>query len=107
GNRRHIPAAVKQQWVTMSAHMSPRAIAQATHTSYRTVNRVLRLSRLTGAVISKPLESGRPRLLTAADVSYLLSCIEHTPDIFLFELQHLLRDARDVEVSQVTIERTL
>jgi hypothetical protein len=69
GNRRHIPAAVKQQWVTMSAHMSPRAIAQATHTSYRTVNRVLQLSRLTGAAISKPLESGRPRLLTAADVS--------------------------------------
>jgi hypothetical protein len=35
--------------------------------SHRTVNRVLRLSRLTSAVV--PLESGRPRLLTAADVS--------------------------------------
>ncbi|OAX32403.1 hypothetical protein K503DRAFT_776699 [Rhizopogon vinicolor AM-OR11-026] len=53
GNRCHIPAAVKQQWVTMSAHMSPRAIAQVTHASYRTVNRVRRLSRLTGAVVSK------------------------------------------------------
>ncbi|OAX36266.1 hypothetical protein K503DRAFT_772680 [Rhizopogon vinicolor AM-OR11-026] len=36
-NRRHIPAAVKQQRVTI-------AIAQVTHASYRTVNRVLRLS---------------------------------------------------------------
>jgi hypothetical protein len=46
-------------------HMSPKAIAQVT----RTVNRILRLSRLAGAVVCKPLESRRPRLLTAADVS--------------------------------------
>jgi hypothetical protein len=51
------------------AHMSPGAIAQVTRTSYRTVNRILRLSRLAGAVVCKPLESRRLRLLTAADVS--------------------------------------
>jgi hypothetical protein len=81
GNRRHIPAAVKQQWVIMSAHMSLRAIALVTHASYRIVNRVLRLSR-----------------------SHVSGAVEHTPDIFSFELQLLLCDARDVDASLVTIE---
>jgi len=107
GNRRHIPAAMKQQWVTMSAQMSSKAIAEVTNTSQRTVNRVLRLSRLTGSVVRRPLESGRPRLLSAGDVSYLLSCTERTPDIFLSELQHALHRARGVEVSEITIGRTL
>ncbi|KIK11607.1 hypothetical protein PISMIDRAFT_121694, partial [Pisolithus microcarpus 441] len=34
-------------------------------------------------------------------------CVEHTPDIFLSELQSELREVRYVEVSQITIERTL
>ncbi|KAI6018765.1 hypothetical protein BKA83DRAFT_4006953, partial [Pisolithus microcarpus] len=33
--------------------------------------------------------------------------VEHTPDIFLSELQSELREVRYVEVSQITIERTL
>ncbi|KAG2065112.1 hypothetical protein BDR04DRAFT_189019 [Suillus decipiens] len=70
----------------MSAHMTSSSIARATHPSHRTVNRVLRLSRLTGSVVRKPLESGRPRLLTAADASYLLSCIKRSPDLLLSEL---------------------
>ncbi|KAG1830044.1 hypothetical protein DFJ58DRAFT_671720 [Suillus subalutaceus] len=69
GNRRHIPEATKQQWVIMSTHMSPTALAQATHMNLRTVNRVLRLSHLTGSVVRRPLESGCPRLFTAVDVS--------------------------------------
>ncbi|KAG1791022.1 uncharacterized protein HD556DRAFT_1193177, partial [Suillus plorans] len=103
----HIPAAMKQQWVTMSAQMTPKAIAQVTNTSRRTINRVLRLSHLTGSVVRRPLESGRPHLLSAADVLYLLSCIECTPDIFLLELQHALHKARGVEVSEITIGQTL
>ncbi|OAX38738.1 hypothetical protein K503DRAFT_770161 [Rhizopogon vinicolor AM-OR11-026] len=38
------------------------AQSYSTHASYRTVNRILRLSRLTGVVVSKPLESGRPAI---------------------------------------------
>ncbi|KAI5998597.1 hypothetical protein EDD15DRAFT_2543846, partial [Pisolithus albus] len=108
GNRRHIPEAVKQQWVTMSTLMSSREIAQATGTSHRTVNRVLRLSRLTGSVVKKPCTaSGRPRTLTAHDVQYLLSCIRHSPDIYLSELQYHLEKTRGVYVSTCTIQRTL
>ncbi|KAG2070849.1 hypothetical protein BDR04DRAFT_1017556, partial [Suillus decipiens] len=73
-------------WVTMSAHMTSSSIVRATHTSHQPANRVLRLSRLTGSVVRIPLESGCPCLLTAADASYLLSCIECTPDLLLSEL---------------------
>ncbi|KIK44379.1 hypothetical protein CY34DRAFT_802686, partial [Suillus luteus UH-Slu-Lm8-n1] len=59
GNRRHIPEAAKQQWVTMSTRgMTSKAIAQVTGSSLRTVNR---------AVVQRPVESGRPRLLTSQD----------------------------------------
>ncbi|KAI5981492.1 hypothetical protein EDD15DRAFT_2176115 [Pisolithus albus] len=107
GNRRYIAEAVKQQWVTMSAQMNSKSIAQLTGSSRRTVNRVLRLSRLTGSVVTKSLESGRPRSLTMHDVTFLVACVERTPDIFLSELQSELREARHVEVSQITIDRTL
>ncbi|KAG2749320.1 hypothetical protein P692DRAFT_201908963 [Suillus brevipes Sb2] len=126
GNRRHIPESVKQQWITMSAHMKSKDIAHVTHSSHRTVNRVLRLSRLTGSVIQKPLQAGRPCLLTSSDATasiiiwhaklnyyshnshqYLEACVEHTPDIFLHELQSALWDARGVDVSLQTIEKTL
>ncbi|KIK34791.1 hypothetical protein CY34DRAFT_616674, partial [Suillus luteus UH-Slu-Lm8-n1] len=43
------------------------SIAQVTGSSLRTVNRVLRLSRLTGSAVQRPVESGRPRLLTSQD----------------------------------------
>ncbi|KAG2058786.1 hypothetical protein BDR06DRAFT_950005 [Suillus hirtellus] len=66
GNCRHIPAAIKQQWVTMSAQMKPKAIARVTDTSHRTINRVLRLSRLAGSIVKRPLESGCPRALSGA-----------------------------------------
>ncbi|KAJ8587977.1 hypothetical protein M405DRAFT_277266 [Rhizopogon salebrosus TDB-379] len=55
GNRRHILESMKQQWVTMSAHMKSSDIAHVTHSSHRTVNRALRLSRLTGSVVQRPL----------------------------------------------------
>jgi hypothetical protein len=38
----------------MSAHMKSGDIAHVTHSSHRTVNRVLRLSRLTGSVVQRP-----------------------------------------------------
>jgi hypothetical protein len=62
----------------MSAHMKSSDIARVTHSSHRTVNRVLRLSRLTGSVVQRPLQAaGRPRLLTAlnAAVSHAVACV--------------------------------
>ncbi|KAL4063614.1 hypothetical protein V8B97DRAFT_1842908, partial [Scleroderma yunnanense] len=82
----HIPEAVKEQWVKMSTHMSSREIAKVTGASQQTINCVCHLSCLTGSVVKKPLESGHPHSLTAHDVLYLISCIKHTPDIYLYKL---------------------
>ena len=49
-NRRHIHKAVKEQLVFMAARMKSRTIAHVTGVSQRTVNRVIRLKRLTGLV---------------------------------------------------------
>lgn len=68
GNRRHIPEAVKERWVTASRHMKSEDIARVTGTSLRTVNRVPRLANRTGSVTQKPLASGRPRHLSHEDV---------------------------------------
>ena len=51
----------------MTTHTSSREIAKVTGASQRTISRILRLSRLTGSVVKKPLESGRPRSLTVHD----------------------------------------
>ena len=61
----------------MSTHMKSSDIARVTHSSHRTVNRVLRLSHLTGSVVQRPLQAGPPRLLTALDVavSHIVACI--------------------------------
>jgi hypothetical protein len=77
GNRRHIPEPTKQQWVMMSTLMKSSDIARVTHSSHRTVNRALRLSRFTGSVVQRPLQAGRPRLLTALDaaVSHAVACV--------------------------------
>jgi len=34
GNRRHIPEPMKQQWVTMSAHVKSSDIARVTHSTW-------------------------------------------------------------------------
>jgi transposase len=68
---------------------------------------VLRLKRLTGCVIKKPLQNGRPRALNALDIAYLEGLIERTPDLYLSELKAILEEMREVEVSQETIRRSL
>ena len=68
-NRRHIHKAVKEQLVSMAARMKSRTIAHVTGVSQRTVNRVIRLKRLTGLFIRVPFAAGRPRLLNGIDAS--------------------------------------
>ncbi|KAJ8594063.1 hypothetical protein M405DRAFT_809797 [Rhizopogon salebrosus TDB-379] len=54
----------------MSAHMKSSDIARVTHSSHRiyTVNR---------SVVQRPLQAGRPRLLTALDaaVNHAVACV--------------------------------
>ncbi|KAI5988120.1 hypothetical protein F5J12DRAFT_728251, partial [Pisolithus orientalis] len=69
---------------------------------------VFQLFQLTGLVMKKPCSgSGHPHSLTAHDVQYLLSCIDHTPNMYLSELQYHCEQARGVCVSESTIKHTL
>jgi hypothetical protein len=64
----------------MSAHMKSSDIARVTHSSHRTANRALRLSRLTGSVVGRG-----PRLLTALDaaVSHAVACVASPSHIII------------------------
>jgi hypothetical protein len=63
GNRRHVPEAAK--WVTMSAHMKSSDIALVAHSNHRTINRALRLSRLTHSVVQKLLQQAALELVSS------------------------------------------
>jgi transposase len=70
--------------------------------------RSLRLWRKTGYV-SKPRSTtrGRPRVLHFDDIHYLIRIIEHRPNLFLDELQHLLATNRFISTHFTTVFRTL
>lgn len=125
--RRHIPKDIKEQLVVMSGHLKSSDIARVTHTSRRTVNRVLRLKRETGSVVRTPFALGRPRVLNGLDVAvrlvyfttttddsqsiqllkYIESLVERTPDIFMAELQFELQEARGVHASSHRIREAM
>jgi transposase len=69
GNRRHTPPEHKQLMVVMASYKTSKEIAEITNTSERTVQRVINKWRTTGQYVHIPLELGRPRILTALDVS--------------------------------------
>ncbi|KIJ65310.1 hypothetical protein HYDPIDRAFT_88780 [Hydnomerulius pinastri MD-312] len=106
-NRRHIPCAAKEQVVTMLAHMKPSQIACATGINARTIQRTMELWWKTGSVQRTPIEQGRKRKLNALDIAFLEGCIERTPDIYVSELQHELKEACGIDVSEPTITRAL
>jgi transposase len=76
--------------------------------SRSTFFRILRLWRTTGDVIKYPYSNiGRPRVLVANDVQYLLRLVRHRPDWFLDELADLLLENRFISVHFSTICREL
>jgi len=107
GNRRHIPTEQKWLFITMSAHLKPKEIAAVTEYSVDAVRRTLRIWRKTGDVVCRPLQAGRPRVLSPLDIAYLESLIERTPDIYGSELKSALSQSRGVEVDESTITRSL
>jgi len=107
GNRRHISKEVKEIIVRLTHNFTAKETAGILEVSERTVRRVRHLAMTTGRVVSIPLEVGRRRVITGLDAAYLESCIEHTPDLFLRELQERLYRARDIYVNISTISDTL
>ncbi|KAK1221407.1 hypothetical protein PQX77_015784 [Marasmius sp. AFHP31] len=76
------------------------------HSSEVSKNMVSQLKkRMLGQDTGK--RTGRPRILNSLDVAYLKSLIEHTPDIYLCELQDKLLKNRNINVTPSTIRNTL
>ncbi|KIK25415.1 hypothetical protein PISMIDRAFT_96738 [Pisolithus microcarpus 441] len=77
GNHCHIPQAVKEQIITMSAHMKPGRIAHVTGISMRTVRQIMELWWKTGLVKRTPLQQGQKRKLNALDIAACLTFLNH------------------------------
>ncbi|KAJ7165217.1 hypothetical protein C8R46DRAFT_834795, partial [Mycena filopes] len=107
GNRRHIPEEQKQLVVIMATEMPLKDIAAATKINLRTVQRILETWRETGRCVRRPLEAGRPRILTAFDVSFLEGLVLRTPDIYTYELQRALFVQTGLDVDKDTIRNAL
>ncbi|KAJ7195146.1 hypothetical protein C8J57DRAFT_1034312, partial [Mycena rebaudengoi] len=106
-NYRYIHPERKKAFAVMSNHFSSKAIAKSNGVSVRTIQRVTKRWRTTGQVAKRSIAIGRPRILSSMDVSYLEGLVERTPDIYLSELQSYLEAARDIHVSEDTIQRAL
>lgn len=65
-------------------------ITKVAGASQRTANRVLRLPRLTGSMVERPLEIGRLHLLVAHDVRAGRSCQLDTTDSTANVIYHLI-----------------
>ncbi|KAF8208068.1 hypothetical protein K438DRAFT_1574587 [Mycena galopus ATCC 62051] len=110
GNRHHIPEEQKKLVVIMAQKippMPPKDIAAATNIHIRTIYRILETWCETGKCVRRPLELGRPRILTAFDVSFLEGLVLRTPDIYTFELQQALFVHTGLDVDKDTIRNAL
>ncbi|KAF8055895.1 hypothetical protein FPV67DRAFT_1433604, partial [Lyophyllum atratum] len=107
GNYRHIHPEQKKLITVLSCTMKPAEIASKTHFSLRTVHRILKTWRETGEVSRSEGQRGRRRILNPYEVTYLEGLVEHTPDIYLRELQNALFKAFEVDVDERTISRSL
>ncbi|KAF8325604.1 hypothetical protein F5887DRAFT_829027, partial [Amanita rubescens] len=73
----------------------------------RSLKRLRKTYRETGELVQVRVCDGRPRLLDSLDTAFIEGCIERQPDIYLKELQDLLREVCHVDASPATISRTL
>ncbi|KAJ7749453.1 hypothetical protein B0H16DRAFT_1319299 [Mycena metata] len=73
----------------------------------RVVQRVKRTWAEIGDVCRDRRHKGRAPMLSPANSKFMLALIEHTPDIYLDEIQEQLFTQHDLDVSLATIRRTL
>ncbi|KAI0245435.1 hypothetical protein BJV78DRAFT_1079660, partial [Lactifluus subvellereus] len=85
--RHHIPDEVKEMALSMSLQgICDSEICKLTGVSECSVKRLRSTHRKIGAVSVKPVDSGRPRVLTAMEAQFLCGCIARQPDMSLAEL---------------------
>jgi transposase len=129
--RRHIPPEIKRLVLRLAIirKYPYKKILRITGVGARSIMRIRSLYRRTGNVVAKRIVDGRPRILNGFEVSvrlrlfsflemdflnvgvtaaqFLEGCIEQKPDLMLSELQDRLRGSCGVDVSPITIYRTL
>ncbi|CAE7127108.1 unnamed protein product, partial [Rhizoctonia solani] len=104
---RFLDDGTKRLLVRLRRYKSAAEIQYLTGVDERTIQRVVKLHRLTGDVTRASIMKGRPRRLSSFEVSFLEGCVHRQPDITLNELQELLFRVCGVEVSTPTIDRSL
>ncbi|KAJ7186359.1 hypothetical protein B0H12DRAFT_965175, partial [Mycena haematopus] len=73
----------------------------------RVVQRVKKTWAEIGEVCRDRRHKGRPALLSKQNTKFMIALIEHTPDIYLDEIQEYLQIQHDMDISLTTISRTL
>lgn len=83
------------------------ACSDVSRRSVPSIYRIIKCYRTYGTVIKPRQSNGRPRILSTEDKGFLISLLRARPSLYLDELQSLLRDRRDVDVSLGTLSRAL
>ncbi|KIJ10235.1 hypothetical protein PAXINDRAFT_157674 [Paxillus involutus ATCC 200175] len=71
------------------------------------VQRVLKLYRDTSGIIKQRMQDGRPPLMSESASEFMLALLEHSPDLYLDEIQEQLNSLHSLDVLIATIWRTL
>jgi len=87
--------------------MSTAKIAASLDLPRRVVQRTLKIWREVGDVMRDPRRVRDAIIMTPHEVTYLLTLIERTPDIYLDELVEELQRQHNISVSVATMSRTL
>ncbi|KAJ7713329.1 hypothetical protein DFH07DRAFT_708699, partial [Mycena maculata] len=82
-------------------------IAISLNMPVRVVQRIKKTWKEIGEVCRDRRHLGRPPMMSPNHTEFMLALIEHTPDIYLDEIQEQLYTQHDLSVSLATISRTL
>ncbi|KAJ7466516.1 hypothetical protein FB451DRAFT_413860 [Mycena latifolia] len=106
-NKKNISNETKQHVIHQcyNLHRKQKDIAVDLRIGLSSVERILTRYRRDSEGLSVPTlrVPGRPRLLHAADVDFLVGLVQRTPDMYLYEMQAELRERCDVDVCLWTI----
>ncbi|KAI6137827.1 hypothetical protein BKA82DRAFT_171143 [Pisolithus tinctorius] len=99
-----------KQRIIYQAHVlgqTTTSIAISLDMPLRVVQRVLKTYCETGEVVNERKMDGRIPLMSETAVEFMLALLEHSPDLYLEEIQQQLLLLHNIEVSIATIWRTL
>ncbi|KIK76757.1 hypothetical protein PAXRUDRAFT_412676 [Paxillus rubicundulus Ve08.2h10] len=105
GKRQHYSRDLKQRVIYQAQVLgnSSTAIAISLDMPIRVVQRIIKLHRDTGDVATECTRHGRYPLMPAAAVEFMLALLQHSPDLYLDEIQEQLLTLHQVDISLTTI----